>query len=102
MRPPADQPQTFKDTNPADDSEIEREALRDIRLDAPSEAAARILVERQAFDLATQEVAQSGEFSDEQQSEAMEAVMNRQWVVDKIEEVDAPAAPAAEEPAPAE
>jgi len=102
MTPPTDQPQTFTDHNDATDEDFERPLLRDILLNAPNQDAARLLCERQAFDIATQEVAASGEFTDEQVDESMTAVMARQWVVSSITEPDAAAPAAAAEPAPAE
>ena len=103
MVPPEDQPQTFADTNAATGEAIERDAIRDIVLNALNEDAARLLCERQAFDIATQEVANSGEFTDEQVDESMEAVMKRQWRIQSITQVgDGAAPPAPTEAAPAE
>jgi hypothetical protein len=103
MVPPEGQPQTFKDTNDADGTEIERPMIRIYKLNAGSENAARVVCERSAFDIATQEVAASGDFTDEQQDEQMDAVLNNQWVIQSIETTgsEKAAAPAAET-APAE
>jgi hypothetical protein len=103
MAPPEGQPQTFKDTNDADGSEIERPMIRVYKLNASTENAARVICERNAFDIATQEVAEKGGFTDEQQDEQMDAVLSSQWVVQSIQQAGAAAAPAAaEEPAAAE
>ena len=105
MVPPEGQPQTFKDTNDADGSEIERPMIRVYKLNATNENAARVVCERSAFDIATQEVAASGSFTDEQQDEQMDAVLNSQWVVQSITDTgaaEAAPAPAAAESAPAE
>lgn len=104
MVPPEGQPQTFTDTNDADGSEIERPMIRIYHLNASSENAARVMCERSAFDLATQEVAEKGGFTDEQQDEQMDAVLSSQWVIQSVEPKGgaAPAAAAAEEPAAAE
>jgi hypothetical protein len=90
MVPPDGQPQTFTDHNDAIDEDFERPYLRDITLQAGSENAARIVCERQAFDIATQEVAQSGEHTDDPDA-SMEAVLARQWQIKSIESEDAPA-----------
>ena len=101
MRPPEDQPQTFTDHDAATDEDYERDALRNILLNAPNEDAAKLLCERQAFDIATQEVTQAEGYDPEATDANMEAVMARQWRIESISERDAePAAEAPPEPAP--
>jgi hypothetical protein len=101
MVPPEGQPQTFSDTNDADGSTIERPMIRVYNLVASNESAARVMCERSAFDIATQEVAASGEFTDEQQDAQMDKVLSSQWVVQGIEQRNGSPAVAAEA-APAE
>lgn len=87
MVPPEGQPQTFDDLD-ANGETIQRPMLRHITMDVGSEDAAKRLAEQQAFDIATQEVASSGEFSDNPDG-AMDATLEKQWVVKSIEEVPA-------------
>lgn len=87
MVPPEGSPQTFDDLD-ANGETIQRPMIRHITMDVSSEDAAKRVAEQQAFDIATQEVATSGEFADNPDG-AMDATLERQWVIDKIEEVPA-------------
>jgi len=87
MVPPEGHPQTFDDLD-ANGETIQRPFLRNITMDANSEDAAKRVAEQQSFDIATQEVAASGEFADNPDG-AMDATLAKQWVVQTIEEVPA-------------
>ena len=101
MKPAEDQPQTFTDTNEATGEDFERDAMRSILLNAPNEDAAKLLCERQAFDIATQEVSTAEGYDPEDADANMEAIMSRQWRIASISERDAePAAEAPTESAP--
>lgn len=87
MKPPEGHPETFDDVD-ANGETIQRPYLRHITMDVGSEEAAKRLAEQQAFDIATQEVAQSGDFTDNPDG-AMDATLEKQWVIESIEEVSA-------------
>jgi hypothetical protein len=94
MVPPEGHDQTFKEVQTVTDpstgedvsQEVERPFLRDIRLNAHNEDAARRICERQAENIAAQEVV--GQYPDDPDS-ADAAAHERTWVIQSIEEVGA-------------
>ena len=87
MVPPEGEPTTFDDLD-ANGETFQRPRLRHITMDVKDEAGAKRLAEQQAFDIATQEVASGGEFTDNPDG-AMDATLAKQWIVQSIEEVPA-------------
>jgi hypothetical protein len=95
MVPPEGHDQTFTesqtvgagtDDDPTTEVEVERPYLRYITLNAHNEDAARRVCERQAENIAAQEVA--GQYPDDPDS-ADAAASERTWVIKSIEEVGA-------------
>jgi hypothetical protein len=85
-RPPEDQPQTFEWTDPADGTTHDRDTFRLTTLVASSEEVARMRVEAQELDIAIQEIAESGEFTDDPDG-ATDAALAKRWIVTDVVEI---------------